>query len=153
MLSVRKVLWQSIPSGSLWLHFNQIRHWNYLVYSVAVKKKCAVTQSYYWQNLYLVKFVGNCVSSNTWNMKMKVESLPEMCPILGILQTLDSAHCWEDGNPVPEATGCMVCHRASVLSAFISAIFHRFHKILGISWQADQLWLLKIDSGPLELVT
>ena len=61
--------------------------------TVWLSKKCAVTLSYYWQNLYLVKFVGNCVSSTTWNMKMKVESLPEMCPILGILQTLDSAHC------------------------------------------------------------
>jgi len=49
--------------------------------------------SYYWENLRLVKFVGNFVSTTTWNMKLKVESLPEMCHVSGILQTLDSAHC------------------------------------------------------------
>jgi hypothetical protein len=120
---------------------------------VWLSKNCAVTLSYYWQNLHFVKFVGNFVSSTTWNMNLKVESLPEMCRVSGILQTLDNAHCWEEGNLVPEATGCMVYRWALVLSALISAIYHWFHRILGISWLADQLWLIKIDSEPLELVT
>ena len=46
----------------------------------------------------------------------------------------------------------MACHQASVLSALISAVCQVL-KILGVSWLADQLWLLQIDSGSLELVT
>jgi len=41
----------------------------------------------------------------------------------------------------------MAYHRASVLSALVSATYHRVHKILVISWLADNCGLSRLILG------